>query len=318
MILTKGIRQQSALRAVASASKGAISTQWSQKRHIHRVPQLTHGEAFRDNGVSGMLSAEGFDIAWTQYQGYVVDCLNRLTAGTDDEHALTKNILLKHARQADRASLFNHASMAHNNHLFFSALTPNSSTPSAPFLKHIDSSFSSLPSLRSTFVATANAMFGPGFVWLIRKNNLQALTNEPELAILTTYIAGSPYPGAHFRAQPIDMATQNTNVYPRMDVSQLALQGPNSRQYAGAMGGYSRNDKKLAPGGQDLEVLLGVCTWEHVWLRDWGVGGKRGFLEAWWDRIDWSVVEANMGSMDNKMRTPLRRESAGRSYGLGQ
>ena len=114
------------------------------------------------------------------------------------------------------------------------------------------------------------------------------------------------------------MATQNTNVYPRMDVSQLALQGPNSRQYAGAMGGYSRNDKKLAPGGQDLEVLLGVCTWEHVWLRDWGVGGKRGFLEAWWDRIDWSVVEANMGSMDNKMRTPLRRESAGRSYGLGQ
>ncbi len=30
-----------------------------------------------------MLSPEGYDIAWTQYQGYVVDKLNRLTAGTD-------------------------------------------------------------------------------------------------------------------------------------------------------------------------------------------------------------------------------------------
>lgn len=30
-----------------------------------------------------MLSPEGFDISWTQYQGYVVDKLNRLTAGTD-------------------------------------------------------------------------------------------------------------------------------------------------------------------------------------------------------------------------------------------
>jgi len=35
---------------------------------------------------------------------------------------LTKNLLLKYARQADKASLFNYASMAHNNHFFFKGI----------------------------------------------------------------------------------------------------------------------------------------------------------------------------------------------------
>lgn len=47
----------------------------------------------------------------------------------------------------------------------------------------------------------------------------------------------------------------------------------------------------VAPGGVELEVLLGVSTWEHVWLLDHGVGGKRRYLEALWNRIDWGVVD---------------------------
>jgi len=58
------------------------------------------------------------------------------------------------------------------------------------------------------------------------------------------------------------------------------------------MGPYSRGGKKLGPGGQDVEVLLGVNTWEHVWLRDYGVGGKGEYLERWWETVDWGVVEA--------------------------
>ena len=59
------------------------------------------------------------------------------------------------------------------------------------------------------------------------------------------------------------------------------------------MGAWSK--RQLAPGGVELDVLMCVNTWEHCWLMDWGIGGKRGYLEAWWDSIDWGVVEANAG-----------------------
>lgn len=45
---------------------------------MHHVPPLAHD--FR-NGVPGLLSPEGFDIAWTQYMTLMMEKLNALTAG---------------------------------------------------------------------------------------------------------------------------------------------------------------------------------------------------------------------------------------------
>lgn len=75
-----------------------------------------------------------------------------------------------------------------------------------------------------------------------------------------------------------------------------ALKGPAWAKYqevtntAGSIGKHSRNEKVVAPGGLDVVPILCVSTWEHVWLPDWGVGGKGNFLEAWWNRINWNVV----------------------------
>lgn len=158
------------------------------------------------------------------------------------------------------------------------------------FATRIDASFSSLQSFRLTFLATAEAMFGPGFVWLVKRNNT---SEQPELAILSTYLAGSPYPGAHYRKQPFDLSTVTTNVGEDMNPEQFALL--QKAQTVGKFGQYSKNKESLAPGGADLEVLLGVNTWPHVYLRDHGVGGKRDYLEAWWESIDWEVVSGNAG-----------------------
>lgn len=138
----------------------------------------------------------------------------------------------------------------------------------------IDQSFSSVESLRETFIATANAMFGPGFVWLVKRKNVRVsgASDLPELAILATYIAGSPWPQAHYRAQESDT---NTNLQ------------------AGSFGIRSGKGEKLAPGGTSIEIMMCVNTWQHVWLRDFGFGGKKKFLGHWWDSIDWDVVERN-------------------------
>ena len=112
----------------------------TQRRGRHYVPALTHGQKFARDGVGDAMSPDGFDIAWTQYQGYTVSRLNELTVGTapsypcqcllrysrllggPEEGRKTKDLLIQYARVADKATLFNHASMAYNNHFMFSTL----------------------------------------------------------------------------------------------------------------------------------------------------------------------------------------------------
>lgn len=45
------------------------------------MPQLTHDQTFRKNGIPELMSPEGFDLAWSQYQAMMVDKLNLLTGG---------------------------------------------------------------------------------------------------------------------------------------------------------------------------------------------------------------------------------------------
>ncbi len=114
---------------------------------------------------------------------------------------------------------------------------------------------------------------------------------ENELSILTTYLAGSPLPGAHYRRQEQDH---------------------NTMMSAGSFGSTSLfpgKDNKLAYGGADVDILLGVNTWQHVWLMDWGVGGKKQFLEGWWRAINWDKVESNWHNMASKGGTAENRRS---------
>ena len=56
----------------------ATSSVPSLRRSIHHIPPLSHD--FKD-GVPGLLSAGGFDMAWNQYMALMMEKLNNLTAG---------------------------------------------------------------------------------------------------------------------------------------------------------------------------------------------------------------------------------------------
>lgn len=170
--------------------------------------------------------------------------------------------------------------MAFNNHFFFRGINSDpeiQSRPSTDLTNQIRNDFSSLDTLKETFLDTADAMFGPGFVWLVQTD-----THPSTLRILPTYLAGSPLSAAHYRRQSQDLNTHNTDSYQALNP-------------VGAFGNASRQPKapKKPLGGVDVVPLLCVNTWEHVWLRDYGVRGKRQFLEAWWNRIDWDLVGQN-------------------------
>ncbi|KAG9237598.1 superoxide dismutase [Amylocarpus encephaloides] len=250
------------------------------RRFLHQVPLLQHeykhGVGPKDDL---FMSAGGFEVAWTQYQGLMVEKLNALTAGGEWESRTAKDILLKHAREPQSAPIFNYASMAHNNHLFFEALSPTGVPMSPQLKKSLEDSFSSIDTLQREMVLTASSMFGPGFVWIV-----QAKTGE--FSLLTTYLAGTPYPAAHYRQQPVDMNTEDSSVSEH--IRRINRAPPVNG--LGAFGPSSGDKRKLGPGGADITPVLCVNTWEHVYLPDYGVKNKRRFVENWWRKIDWNIV----------------------------
>ncbi|GJC84160.1 37S ribosomal protein S26, mitochondrial [Colletotrichum liriopes] len=268
----------------AAASAPARTTMQMQQRSLHYVPQLAHD--FKQ-GVPGLLSADGYDMAWNQYMTVVLDKLNALIAGTDLEQRDVKQILLASAQDPSQAPIFNHASMAHNTHFFFKHITPDPKPMPESLAAELTHSFSSIETLRREMILTASAMFGPGFVWLVK-------AGHQDYRVLTTYLAGSPYPGAHWRLQGTDMNT-------------VGLGG--SANHFFQRNAAAQRPGQKPPGALEAVPLLCLNTWEHTWLRDYGlgvggVGGKKAFAEAWWEVIDWEAVKntADIPTRPNFMR----------------
>lgn len=172
--------------------------------------------------------------------------------------------------------------MAHNNHFFFQCLSTEETAIPGPLQKALENDFGSIETLKREIVATGNSMFGPGYVWLVR-------ARDGKYSLLNTYIAGSPYPGAHWRRQARDMNTEIDAKTPADIARREALNRMPVANTVGSHGPLSEAGQ-LAPGGISITPVLCVSTWQHVYLPDWGVLQKKQFLEAWWDRINWDVV----------------------------
>lgn len=208
-----------------------------------------------------------------------------LDLGTGEDHTDTKTVALTYARDPQNASAFNHASMAHNNHHFFNTLTPVDVPMSDSFRRELENSFGSIETLQREFVATGRAMFGPGFVWLVKARG----TPDRKYSLLVTYLAGSPYPGAHYRRQAEDKNTAEPKTVSESLRKKYEAQPTNT---VGAFGAHSEKTR-LAPGGVDVNPILCLNMWEHVYITDYGVRAKKDYIENWWRSVDWSVVESN-------------------------
>jgi Fe-Mn family superoxide dismutase len=160
----------------------------------------------------------------------------------------------------------------------------------------IERTFTSVENLKAEMLAAAYSMFGPGFVWLVRTvppgkrqtRHSDYNTTESEFKILTTYLAGSPLAGAHNRAQPLDMNTQNTWTAEAAGgmkgLSQQHLQVQNT------VGTHARRSLDVAYGGVSVTPCLCVNTWQHAWMFDFTIDGKMEFLRRWWHLVNWEKV----------------------------
>lgn len=187
--------------------------------------------------------------------------------------------------------------MAHNNHFFFEGLSKTGGQQASEHMskalqEQLETSFGSLETLQREFIYTADAMFGPGYVWLVRQADSSGGGQARPFRLLTTYLAGSPYPGAHWRSQGHDMNTQGGV----KDSSGAVVKGYLDRQALGSgrlplhASGVGADDLRRPPGGTNVVPVLCVNTWEHVWMWDWGIGGKVNYVANWWNIINWGRV----------------------------
>lgn len=282
----------------------------SSRLQEHRVPPLAFHDTFMEKGLSRkiseteigeeLLSPTGYYIAWVQYQTLLTQKLNELTAGQDFADKTPLDLALIFARDPLNAALFNHASMAFNNHFFFNSLSPAPLTlaQTPQLTESLVQTFGSIETLRATMIDTAASMFGPGFVWLVwardpassSRSSTTFSSRGGSWRILTTYLAGTPFPEAGYRQQGLDMSNNNPNSYQAYLQQQTSIPG----NTAGMFGPYSQTAKQQAtkpPGGTSVMPVLCVNTWEHVYLNDHQIFGKRKYLETWWNCVDWGLVQ---------------------------
>ncbi|KAK3341446.1 Manganese/iron superoxide dismutase [Lasiosphaeria hispida] len=287
--------------AAPSSSSFLQSLPFTFSRGVHHLPSFEH--PFNEHGVPGLLSTTGFHVAWTQYQSLMLQNLETATAGTEWENKDLKQIILNSARQPESAVLFNYASMAHNNHFFFRQLANKPVEMPENLQVALTQSFGSIETLRNEMILTARAMFGPGFVWLVQVPNPPGRTST--FKVLTTYHAGSPYSGAHWRRQSVELPTATKDPGDGTGLGREWVQ--KSAYGAGKKAQEGEKRPEVPPGGTDVTPILCLNTWEHVWIMDYGIGtlkegGLKQYARAWWDVIDWVKVK----DAANLTRHPMR------------
>lgn len=261
------------------------------------------------------MTPRAFQQIWKVHQQSLVDRINQATAMTEWESKTPKEIHIAMSRQPDKAALYNAAAMAHFNHFFFESLRSGPQTKTLDgeedlgipegLEKDIELSFDgSIDNLRDAMLDHANAIFGNGFVWLVKYPITKAGTSSTYgLKVLCTYNAGSPYSEAYKMRQSVDHTTGVDPVRWAQENQNTPFgrskYAPMSPQMLSAVG--AGRDGFNAPNRLDAIPLLCINVWHHMWVLDYGLSpvGKETYTKAWWQTIDWNVVgqrSVNAGS----------------------
>ncbi|CUS24786.1 LAQU0S19e01596g1_1 [Lachancea quebecensis] len=240
---------------------------FASKRSIHSVPKLKNGGHVLEQGIPNVMSASGFNIAWTQQQKYLCDKLTLTTAGTSLESYLPFHLVLNTAKKPFQTSIFNLASAAHNNHLFVENVLPGpaNTAPSRLFRTRIEEQYNcTWEEFKTEMVRRAEAdVVGQGWLFLVENS-------DKELHILTVQNNGTPY---YFpRNQSFDLnSALKLEEYSQLDAVRAIV----------------KKGGKI----QDWTMpLIAVSLWDHAYLHDYGVKGRSQYVKNVLDNLNWTVV----------------------------
>jgi Fe-Mn family superoxide dismutase len=213
--------------------------------------------------VPGLYSPLGFQTAWTDYQQFLTQRLSALTVGTANETRFPFYITLNTSKDQTQQRIFNVASQAHNNHFFFQQLgeSGNHTRPSRTLEARINEQFGSLEGLKALFVDASDSLVGQGWVFLVE-------SADKKLDLLVLNNSGTPY-------------AFNAN-------QSLDLNGPIDKDDYEALEAMKQD---LRDGVQDYTLpLIGISLWDQSYLVDYGIDGKKQYVEKVFECLNWDVI----------------------------
>lgn len=281
-----------------------------------------------ESGLPGFLSPKALSLIAEDWQEGLLARLSHLTRGTPNQDLSVLQTLLKTAADPTQALTFNYASEALNNSFFLSTLSPvqNSPLPSpnSKFANAIATtpSFKSLAGLISHFSAHVAGLHpsSGAYIWLVTDA-------KGNLGVVGTYAGGSVlvqgriqrnkgFTGLGVLGEDLKdkvmrddqgrvLRDERTPIVEKDE--NLAVSAASSARISGksTRGGMrSGNFDNLLSGleagsdmasalgstSKDLHPLLCLSVHEHCYLTDYGVWGRKDYVENWWTFIDWTKV----------------------------
>lgn len=233
-------------------------------RRIHTVPRL-HFDSSK--GVPGLYSPEALKVAWHDQQQHVLNKLNSVIVDTEHETRVPFHIMLATRTKPETAHIFNYASQAHNNHLFFSGLNSAgvATQPTGSLLRRINENFGDLNGLKRAIDRAASQVLSSGWVFLVEQPNKQ-------LTVVASNVAGSP--ATYSRKQSLDL---NGEVTEDAQAELAELQN--------AVSGRRQN--------WNME-LFALNLWQHAYVPEFSFAGRQQFIDAWWKALDWTKVDQRL------------------------
>ncbi len=127
------------------------------------------------------IDAKTMELHYSKHHQTYVDKLNAAIAGTEWEekslHELLQSIDI--LPTAIKGAVRNHGGWHRNHMAFWNMLTPGWSAMSSSFEKAIKDSFGSVESFKEKFIASALAVFGSGWTWLVKDRDELVIKNTP-------------------------------------------------------------------------------------------------------------------------------------------
>lgn len=151
-------------------------------------------------------------------------------------------------------------------------------------------SFGSIVEFRTLFLNTNLAIKGNGYTWLVARESVNMMRNNntkiyDSLFIVNTYNGGSPI--FHSRAGQVSSFAQQEAVEQQEEKPKTSMVNIPTLQEAQNSHGVSQHEFK---------PLLAINGSPSAYLPDYGVFGKKLYLNNLWQSINWDLVEQRLPS----------------------
>ncbi len=127
------------------------------------LPKLPYPE----NAFEPRISAETFEYHHGKHHQAYVKKLNKLIEGSAFE-ALSLEEIIMRSHAESQTAIFNNAAQNWNHTFFWNCLSPETDQPTGELLNAINRDFGSLNDFKQQFHKKAVALFGSGWVWLVK------------------------------------------------------------------------------------------------------------------------------------------------------